>query len=203
MKRSALALAVLLAVAAFPAASSAIPVELALWSPVQLASPDEDVCGGRLALYGVNRDFTGLDLSVWGVAEGTFKGLQIGLLYDETAGDFKGVQDTWVVSRVLGNLYGIDWGWINLVDGDTYGLVGGLVNLAGGDLYGLELGAYSQVRGTMQGVQFGLVNNVSQLTGLQLGLVNIADLGRGLQIGIINIFGDGFFPVFPVVNFNF
>ena len=163
-------------------------VELSLWSPdVQLLSPSEDVGAFRLALYGRNNNVTGLDLGVWTIASGEVNGAQLGWIYGRTEADFNGAQFG-IVSRIRGEMYGADFGAVNFVNGKACGFMDGF---------------YNQVGGEMKGMQFGWVNNAARLNGFQLGLVNYAERGYGLQVGLVNIFGDGFLPVFPIVNFNF
>jgi hypothetical protein len=60
------------------------------------------------------------------------------------------------------------------------------------------------VRGDFKGFQLGFANYAASARGLQLGFFNYAETMYGLQIGLINVIQqDGFFPVFPIVNWSF
>ena len=163
-------------------------VDLSLWSPtLQLHSPADDVGVFRLAIYGENNNVTGLDLGIVNISSGEFNGLQYAWAYGQTDKDFNGVQLS-IASHIRGDMCGVDVGIVNFVEGKTCGLMWGFVNWADNEMNGLEL---------------GFINCAANLNGVQFGLVNWAKAGHGLQIGLINIFGDGFLPVFPIINFNF
>lgn len=51
------------------------------------------------------------------------------------------------------------------------------------------------------GVQIGLYDETKDSAGVQIGAVNRATTSKNLQIGVINMMDNGFFPVFPIVNF--
>jgi hypothetical protein len=97
---------------------------------------------------------------------------------------------------------------LGLVGHTTSGLSKGLqwnvVNIAEADFKGAQLATVNYNEGSFEGVQFGVVNHSMNGDGLQLGFVNYAKKFHGLQIGAINIISqDGFFPVFPFVNWSF
>ena len=169
-------LAVLAATLIVPAAARAeSPVNLALFSPVQLTAETESVTAFRFSLiYGRNADLTGLDLSLVGLNSGSVSGIAFtGLGMVE--GDFTGGQLSWLAAITNGNMQGMQWA---------------IYNKAG-------LGS--------SGVQLGLLNTADDFSGLQLGFVNIAESMRsGLQIGLINIINNKEkLKVFPIVNWKF
>ena len=170
-------------------------VDFSLWSPeIQWRSPSDDIDVFRLSVYGRNHDVSGLSVGAVDIATGDFDGVQAGLFYIRTEGDFCGWQGLplWLwcaVPRTRGNLSGLQTGCVSFVDGDLDGVSVGLF--------------YDDIGGEMTGVQLGLVNNAGSLNGLQLGLVNFAGKGYGLQIGLLNFFEDGFVGCCPFFNFNF
>ena len=121
------------------------PIQLSLFSPVQLVAEDNAISGVRLSLlYGKNKYVTGLD---WGLVShctsGMSKGVQFGLvgLVDT---DFMGWQST-AVNITKGNFEGFQWGFVNYA-GHANGFQLGFVNYAM----------------TMHGLQIGLVNIIKQ-----------------------------------------
>lgn len=188
---AALAVSASSACAGTPAGGSVF-ADFSLWSPqVQFAEPTDSVRALRIALYGENADVTGVDLDIVGFTHGDFKGLLVGLAYDQVDGDFYGAQAPWsVASYVKGGFYGID---------------GGAVNVVGGEMVGAQLGLWNSAGVEITGLQLGFVNVAKSLNGVQLGLVNVASAGGyGLQVGLVNyLAGSDVFDVFPLVNFNF
>jgi hypothetical protein len=121
------------------------PIQLSLFSPVQIVPEDNAISGVRLSLlYGKNKYVTGLD---WGLVShstsGMSKGVQFGLVGLVEA-DFTGWQNT-VVNITQGNFEGFQWGLVNYA-GHANGFQLGLVNYAM----------------TMHGLQIGLVNIIKQ-----------------------------------------
>ena len=151
------------------------PINLSLFSPVQILDETESVEAFRLSLiYGKNANMTGLDLSLVGA----------------NTGDFLGVAFTGV-SLVDGNFTGYQGGW--------------LASVTEGNMQGLQAGAYTKAGLGSSGVQFGIINTADDFSGLQLGFVNIAETMRsGLQIGLVNIINNKEkLKVFPFLNWRF
>jgi len=128
-----------------PVSAQDKPIQLSLFSPVQIFPEDTSIKGVRLnLLYGKNTSVTGLD---WGLVShttaGKSKGVQFGCvgLVDS---DFVGWQAT-SVNIVKGNIEGFQWGFVNYAN-YANGLQLGFVNYAG----------------SMKGVQIGLVNIIRQ-----------------------------------------
>ncbi len=179
----------LLVLAAAPArAGGGKPFQLSLFDPVQLFSRSTPIAGVRLNLFYTNNSaMTGFDWSWLGVAR--------------TTGSLKGVQ--WALGNwVEGTALGWQAGLVNYGGRAATGLQLGFVNLAGRGL-GLQWGGVGW-SDSHTGVQFNLLFNASKkFTGLQLGLVNYTKRLHGVQIGLVNIAGNGFLPVFPIVNAAF
>jgi hypothetical protein len=121
------------------------PIQLSLFSPIQLVPEEDAISGVRLSLlYGKNKYVTGLD---WGLVShctsGMSKGVQFGVVgYVEA--DFMGWQSS-VVNYTKGNFEGFQWGFVNYA-GHANGLQLGFVNYAV----------------SMKGLQVGLVNIIKQ-----------------------------------------
>lgn len=151
------------------------PVNLALFSPVQITRESDSVTALRLSLlYGRNADLRGLDVSFVGRNTGSVSGLAwdgVGVV----DGDFTGAQLTWLAAVTKGNLQGF------------------------------QAGVYTKAGPGSSGFQWGLVNTADSFSGLQLGFVNIAEAMRsGLQIGLVNIINNkDNLKVFPIVNWKF
>jgi len=121
------------------------PIQLSLFTPVQLFPEDTPISGIRLNLiYGRNVSVTGLD---WGLVNhtttGKFTGVQFGFV-GLAESDFLGWQDN-AVNIVQGNFEGFQWGVVNYAN-YANGLQLGLVNYAA----------------SMKGLQIGLVNIIQQ-----------------------------------------
>ena len=128
-----------------PALAGQKPIQLALFSPVQIVSEHNAVAGVRLSLiYGKNTRVTGLDYGFVSLAtEGVSAGVQFGVVGIVKA-DFTGWQNS-AVNIVDRNFEGFQWGLVNYADRAS-GFQFGLVNYAR----------------TMRGLQIGLVNIIKQ-----------------------------------------
>ena len=170
--RSVVATAALAIAVATPLSAQENPVQLALFTPVQLVPESQGVSVVRLNLiYSVNRSVKYVDLGFvnvtsggpssgvqWAfvaVNRGSFTGWQ-GAAAAVTRGPFTGLQSGWYTSAQQGE--GVQWGVVNTA-------------------------------ANWNGLQFGLVNYAQRLRGVQIGLVNIIKQG-------------GQFPVFPIVNWS-
>jgi hypothetical protein len=121
------------------------PIQLSLFSPIQLVPEGNAIAGVRLSLlYGKNTYVSGLD---WGLVShctsGMSKGAQFGGVGFVEA-DFMGWQSS-VVNYTKGNFEGFQWGFVNYA-GHANGFQLGFVNYAM----------------TMHGLQIGLVNIIKQ-----------------------------------------
>jgi hypothetical protein len=171
--RKLLAVLALAGAAAAPLVAQEKPIQIALFTPVQLVPENQGVGVLRLNLiYSANRSVQYVDLGFVNVTtggasqgvqwafvainKGSFTGWQAAGAA-VTQGKFTGLQSGWFTSARQGE--GVQWG---------------LVNTAA----------------SWNGLQFGLVNYTQRLHGVQIGLINIIKQG-------------GQFPVFPIVNWSF
>ncbi len=134
-----------LMIGARPTLAQEKPIQLSLFSPVQIVSENHGIAGVRLSLlYGKNTHVSGLD---WGLVShttsGKSKGVQWGLIGLNDA-NFIGWQGT-AVNITKGNFEGFQWGIVNYA-GHASGFQLGFVNYAV----------------TMNGLQIGLVNIIKQ-----------------------------------------
>lgn len=170
--RSVVAAVALAGAVAMPLAAQENPVQLALFTPVQLVPESQGVSVVRLNLiYSVNRSVKFIDLGFVNVTSGgpssgvqwafvafnrgSFTGWQAAAAA-VTRGPFTGLQSGWYTSAQQGE--GVQWGGVNTA-------------------------------ANWNGLQFGLVNFAQRLHGVQIGLINIIRQG-------------GQFPVFPLVNWS-
>lgn len=128
-----------------PALAQQKPIQLALFSPIQLVPEDNAISGIRLSLlYGKNTHVTGLD---WGLVShstwGKSAGVQFGLVGLVDA-DFTGWQNN-VVNITNRRFEGFQWGFVNYA----------------GHVSGFQLGFVNYAR-SMKGLQIGLVNIIKQ-----------------------------------------
>jgi len=121
------------------------PVQLALFSPVQIFPPSTPITGVRLNLiYGRNVSMSGLDVGLINhIGDQRSVGAQFGLV-GINEGDYVGWQSN----------------WININKGDFEGFQYGFVN-SSNHASGLQLGFVNYAR-TLNGLQIGLVNVIKQ-----------------------------------------
>jgi hypothetical protein len=124
-----------------PVIAQTKPIQLSLFSPIQIFSEDTAISGIRLSLlYGKNTSVTGLD---WGLVNHTTSGQSLGIqfgLVGLSDADFKGLQDNFV-NVTKGNFEGLQWGFVNYAN-YAHGLQLGFINYAN----------------SMKGLQIGLLN---------------------------------------------
>lgn len=128
-----------------PILAQSKPIQLALFTPVQIFPEENPISGVRLNLiYGRNISVTGLDLGLVNhTKKDLSKGVQFGLvgLVDS---DFVGWQSNWI-NITKNNFEGFQWGTVNYA------------NFANG----LQLGIVNYT-GSMKGLQIGLVNIIKE-----------------------------------------
>jgi hypothetical protein len=150
-------------------AEDAKPINLSLFTPVQIVPTEASIHGFRFSLlYGVNREMHGFDLGLVNRATGSVVGFQWGVVnWGEST--LKGIQLS-AVNYLEGEGLGAQVGFVNVEKAAT-GFQWGFVNYAP----------------RMTGFQLGLVNVTDNLDGLQIGLVNVAKNGLRMRIGTTNI----------------
>lgn len=128
-----------------PILAQSKPIQLALFTPVQIFPEENPISGVRLNLiYGRNISVTGLDLGLVNhTTKDLAKGVQFGLvgLVDS---DFVGWQNNWI-NITKNNFEGFQWGTVNYA------------NFANG----IQLGIVNYT-GSMKGLQIGLVNIIKE-----------------------------------------
>ena len=157
---------------ATPLVAQGKPIQLALFTPVQIVPENQSVTAVRLNLiYSVNRSVkyvdlglvnmtsggasTGLQWAVVAINKGPFTGWQSAFAA-VTQARFEGLQTGVFSSAREGE--GLQWSGVNMSD-------------------------------NWKGLQLGIVNYAKRTSGVQVGLVNIIKEG-------------GQFPVFPIVNWG-
>ncbi len=172
--RSILGGLVLALAAAAPLAAQEQPVQLSLFTPVQIVPEKEGVSVLRLNLiYSVNASVKYFD---WGLVNVTTGG---------------------------GPSAGLQWAFVSINKGSFTGWQASAVAVTQGPFEGLQTGWVTSAK-IGQGVQWGVVNIAQSWKGLQLGLVNYTQNLHGVQVGLINIIKvGGALPVLPIVNWSF
>ena len=127
-----------------PALAEDHPVQLSLFTPIQIFPEDDTISGVRLnLLYGRNASVTGLDLGLINhTTTSISKGLQLGAV-GWVDSDFVGWQDN-SVNVVKGNFKGFQWGFVNYAK-SARGFQLGFVNYAE-TMYGLQIGLLNIIR---------------------------------------------------------
>jgi hypothetical protein len=132
------------------------PVQLSLFTPVQIFPEDDTISGVRLNLiYGRNATVTGLDLGLINhTTSGISQGLQLGVV-GFVDSDFVGWQDN-SVNVVKGNFRGLQLGFVNYAN-NAEGLQLGFVNYAE-NMHGLQIGLVNIIRQDGMFPVFPIVN---------------------------------------------
>ena len=162
-------------------------------------------------IYGVNVGgiATVIDNDVNGVAFGG-----IGTAIDN---DVNGVAFGGIGTAIDGDVNGVAFGGIGTsIDGDVNGVV---ISSIGVDIdrktTGIIFTGFGSACKEMTGVQIsGIFNSVDTIKGLQIGTANLAKEGiqigiynhntgsNGWQFGLLNYNKNGFFKIFPFINFG-
>jgi len=121
------------------------PIQIALFTPIQIVPEDQHISGLRLTLiYSRNASVTGLDVGfINHTTEGMSKGVQYGFI-GIVDSDFTGWQDNTV----------------NITKGSFEGLQLGVVNYAK-QMNGIQIGLVNYAV-NMKGIQIGLINIIRQ-----------------------------------------
>ncbi len=99
-------------------------------------------------------------------------------------------------------VYGIFFSYI-ISDADKmYGIQYSFLNY-NNELFGMQYGLVNLSQKRTFGVQAGLFNQSEFITGVQVGLINIAHKMVGVQVGLVNIINTGFVPVMLGINMSF
>ncbi len=168
-------------------AAECSPLQVSVWSPVQLVPVEKTVCGIRLdLLYGDNEGVEGIDIGLVNGAD-SLKGIQIGVLNWASEKDSWGIQIGLLVNSRPQVVHYASFTGIQIA---------GFGNRSGA-MKGLQLGLFGNMIGNKNdhsaswGIQAGGINNIinSEFTGLQLGMFNelrnVAQF-NGVQIGGFN-----------------
>ena len=156
-----------------PLAAQENPIQLALFTPIQIVPQSKGVSVVRLNLiYSVNQSVQYVDLGLVNVTNG-------------------------------GASQGIQWAAIAVNKGSFTGWQSAFASVTQGQFKGLQMGVLSMAhegRG-LQWSGVNVADNWS--SGLQLAVVNYAKRTSGFQVGLVNIIKEGGqFPIFPIVNWG-
>lgn len=160
MKRIMLATVAISMIATAVLASEGSPINLSLWDTIQIVNKDESVKGFRLGIYARNVNMTGFDMGIFERTDGEFKGVQFAAA-NLTAGDATG----WQV-----NFVGIVKGKFTGLQG---GIGANAIFNSAGSTHGVQFGWINRVEGHMNFLQLGLVNIADNANGIQIGLFNM------------------------------
>jgi hypothetical protein len=170
--RSVVVAALAAGAVAAPLAAQQQPIQLALFTPIQIVPEKQGVGVLRLNLiYSANRSVQYVDL---------------GFVNVTTGGPSQGVQWAFVAIN-KGSFTGWQNAFASITQGKFTGLQSGFFTSAGAG-EGVQWSAVNTAQ-NWNGLQVALVNYAQRLHGVQIGLINIIRQG-------------GQFPVFPIVNWS-
>ncbi len=201
------------------------PLQISLFSPVQLFSERADVYGARLnLLYGKSRNVWGFDIGTVNQTEDMY-GIQGGLLANNVEGDLGGFQVGTIGNFVGGKVTGIQLSVMNQVKGPIIGFQLGLYCNVSGGISGIQVSIiangkcafeervdYHTVKrtsitgyGPSNGVQIAIGGNAAtRLRGIQLALFSnyARDSATGIQLGAFNISEETYGFQLGMLNFT-
>jgi hypothetical protein len=150
------------------------------------APKDPDVSGFRLSiLYGKNESQSGLDLGFFSWSESSkLSGLALIGGISKLTGDMASAAAFSLINIHGGRDSGVNGAFINLLNNPDGAFNTGFVTIAKGETL-VDLGGF----------------NMSKSSTAQIGFLNMTDEIKSFQFGFLNMAKNGFFPVFPVVNF--
>jgi len=149
------------------------PLQVSIWSPVQVFPEDYDVAGIRCGIYSRNRHVYGLDVGVQNRADASSGGIQVGLLFSAVSG--MGVD--FLFPSLIIEAAGPNWDNIDKI----------CVNGKCASYTGLQISYISNYADEIRGVQVAFVENGAVgLRGCQFSCVNECSSGGGWQMGVLN-----------------
>ena len=125
-------------------------------------------------------------------------GFDLGLVSLTQDNEFNGVGPLFAVALVKGNSKGCLCSFANFVSGESQGVNAGFINVTKKMTGGANVGFLNITQG-YSSVDVSALG-ISQESNVQIGLVNVTNEIQGVQIGFLNFAKNGFFPVFPFVN---
>lgn len=147
-----------------------------LFCPPVIATEQKDYASLQLALFQPLQLVDG-SLSI--------KGIRANLFYGRN-NDVFGV-DLGVINCVDGSMKGVQFGIVDFIHNDVKGCQYGAVNIVRGTFRGLQAGFVNWTESALSGVQIGAYNFcLTAINGIQVGLFNQSDKARGIQFGVIN-----------------
>lgn len=139
-------------------------------------------------LWGRAAQVTGADLGLIGAyLTEELRGLQGAFLFTYAGGPVLGAQGSFGVNVARGDIFGLQFGALNIARGDTNGLqLSAGMNYGRGDVRGVQASAFNLALRGMTGLQIGAINYAARPRGLQVAGLNIASQSTGLQVAFIN-----------------
>ena len=142
----------------------------------------------------------GLRFSVLQGKASSVRGVDFGLLSLSQTQTFSGAAFIFGISNVTGNVdAGATFALVSLHEGSDTGVNASFINLTNEVPNGMNFGFVNVASGHTM-LDFGGYNG-SKSSEAQIGFINFTDRIDGVQIGFLNFAKNGFFPVFPFVNF--
>lgn len=126
-------------------------------------------------------------------------GFDLGLLSIAESKNFNGFGPLFAIADVEGNSQGCLCSFANFVGGESKGVNAGFLNITQKHTEGANIGLLNITSGFSSVDVSGL--GISKESKVQVGLINVTQKIQSVQIGFLNFAKNGFFPVFPFVNF--
>lgn len=164
-------------------ADGTTPIQISIWSPIQVFPRDWDVVGFRYGgFYSRNRHVYGLDIGFVNRADASSGGIQLGLF--NTVSVLKG-----------GDFCAESYARFDYARSDK----------RPAHYTGMQLGLFLNSADEMRGLQSAWGNDAFTIKGVQLALCNFCYDGSGVQIALVgqNAFGDFIGAQIGAINMTF
>lgn len=147
---------------------------------------DPAVSGMRLSfIHGKNQSQRGLDLGLLSMSEtANLSGLALVAGISKVTTGMSGGAAFSLVNWHTGRDSGMNGAFVNILNDASGAFNTGFVIVANGETM-VDLGGF----------------NMSKRSTVQIGFLNVTDEIKSFQLGFLNMAKNGFFPVFPFVNF--
>ena len=126
-------------------------------------------------------------------------GFDLGFVSIAESNNFNGFGPLFAIANVQGDAQGCLCSFANFVGGNSKGVAAGFINIVQKNSEGTNLGFLNVTSGSSN-VDISAVA-ISKESKIQVGLVNVTEKIESVQIGFLNFAKNGFFPVFPFINF--
>ncbi|MFL2936221.1 MAG: hypothetical protein ACJZ7Z_05760 [Myxococcota bacterium] len=170
---------------------------------ILLASPVMADTSNQFVFAGIRTpnddNVTNFRFSLLFASANNVSGFDLGFVSIAESNNFNGFGPLFAIANVQGDSQGCLCSFGNFVGGDSKGVAAGFINVIQKNAEGTNMGFLNVTSGSSNVDISGL--GISKESKIQIGIVNVTEKIESVQIGFLNFAKNGFFPVFPFINF--